>query len=56
MSTLIVCYSHGGNTRKIEPKMQALAPDALWKPMLISKANEISDEDLLVWMEAVGLC
>ena len=50
------CTHGGGGAAKIEPKMQALAPDALWKPMLISKANEISDEDLRAWMEAVGLC
>ncbi|MBR5284295.1 MAG: flavodoxin [Clostridia bacterium] len=50
------CTHGGGGPAKVEPKMQAICPDAVWKPMLVSKGNEVSDEDLLAWMEAVGLC
>ena len=50
------CTHGGGGAAKVEPKMQALCPDAVWKPLLVTKGSELSEENLLAWMEAAGLC
>ena len=44
------CTHGGGGAAKTEPKMQALAPDACWKPMLVTKGSELSEEDLDAWL------
>ena len=47
------CTHGGGGTAKTEPKMQALCPDAVWKPLLGIKGTELTEEDLLAWLASL---
>lgn len=47
------CTHGGGGAAKVEPKMQALCPDAIWRPMLVTKNSELTEEELVNWLAAL---
>ncbi len=47
------CTHGGGGAAKTEPKMQALCPKALWKPLLVTKGTELTEEALDSWLASL---